>query len=540
MGAVQVDPVEIDAATLAANLDDPMWRVCNLYKIIVKGDDEGDEEDSGLVIQFKPNRAQRRLMARLWHRNIILKARQLGFTTLICILWLDTALFAKSPMQLGIIAQDKGAAEKIFRTKIKFAYDNLPESLKAEFPLLKCTTSEIEFAHNNSNIKVATSVRSGTIHRLHISEYGKICKQYPHKAKEVVTGSIPAVPANGILVIESTAEGQDGDFYKKTMRAKALDEQIAANADITLTKKDYRFHFFAWWEAPEYTLDPDGIVLTEADNKYFHHVEGKIKRKLTDGQKAWYVTTLRSDFNGEAPLMWQEYPSFPEEAFQVSTDGCYYANQMADARKTGRIVPVIPAESVPVNTFWDLGRGDMTSIWFHQRIAMENRFIRYYEESGEDLDHFADYLQKTGYVFGTHFLPHDANYRRLGMNRDTNFTLKEILERLLPGHRFEVIPVVSNINAGIQATRSAFGTCLFSEEGCSVGLARLGNYRKMWDKNRGCWRDEPLHDINSHGADAFRQFGQEFQSGNQFLTAGNVNVPNQVRPLRRRRSGMAV
>ncbi|WP_416763110.1 hypothetical protein ACNI65_11390 [Roseateles sp. So40a] len=61
---------ELDAATLARNLDGPMWRLCNLYKIIVKGDDD----DDGPVLQFKPNRAQRRLMSKLWHRNIILKA----------------------------------------------------------------------------------------------------------------------------------------------------------------------------------------------------------------------------------------------------------------------------------------------------------------------------------------------------------------------------------------------------------------------------------------------------------------------------------
>ena len=70
-------------------LADPMWRVCSgrLYKIMVK---EGSGEG---VVPFIPNRAQRRLLTRLWHRNIILKARQLGFTTLVAILWLDHALF---------------------------------------------------------------------------------------------------------------------------------------------------------------------------------------------------------------------------------------------------------------------------------------------------------------------------------------------------------------------------------------------------------------------------------------------------------------
>ncbi len=137
-----------------------------------------------------------------------------------CILWLDTALFSKGPIRCGIIAQDREAAESLFRGKVKFAYDNLPAPLRERMPLSKSTATELEFAHNGSSIRVATSMRSGTIHRLHVSEFGKICAKYPDKAREVVTGSIPAVPPSGILVIESTAEGQEGAFYDMTERGQ--------------------------------------------------------------------------------------------------------------------------------------------------------------------------------------------------------------------------------------------------------------------------------------------------------------------------------
>ncbi len=66
---------------------------------------------------FAPNRAQERLLKALWHRNVILKARQLGFTTLVCIVWLDTALFEEN-MRCGISAQDREAAEVIFGIKL--------------------------------------------------------------------------------------------------------------------------------------------------------------------------------------------------------------------------------------------------------------------------------------------------------------------------------------------------------------------------------------------------------------------------------------
>lgn len=524
---------EPTAQDLVRCLDDPLWRLSNLYQIVTKGSD--DEDDEGLVVTFKPNRAQRRLIARLHTRNLILKARQLGFSTLVCILWLDTALFSKEPIRCGIIAQDREAAEALFRGKVKFAYDKLPEALREKFPLAKATANELEFAHNGSSIRVATSMRSGTIHRLHISEFGKICAKYPDKALEVVTGSIPAVPKSGVCIIESTAEGQDGKFYEMTMRAKALADQGDA-----LTVKDWRFHFYAWWMATEYSIDPDGVILTEIDHRYFNEVEAKIGRVLTEGQKAWYVMTRRSDFADEAPLMWQEYPSFPEEAFQVSTEGCYYSTQLANARKQGRILKTLPIEAAPVNTFWDIGRGDMTTIWCHQRVGPENRFIRYYEASGEELNHYADWLQKLGLPFGTHFLPHEADYKRIGETPDTNRSIKEMLERLMPGQRFEVVPRVSNIAAGIQATRNQFASCWFSEEGCGPGIARLSNYRKTWDKTLGRWTATPLHDDNSHGADGFRQFGQAADAGTVFATVLATQRGPGGTAFKRRGSAMAV
>lgn len=520
----------LSAADLAANLDNPVWRLSNLYKIIIKGDDD----DESLVVQFKPNRAQRRLIARLWHRNIILKARQLGFTTLIAIVWLDTALFSKSPIRCGIIAQDREKAEEIFRDKVKFAYNNLPEELRASMPLESENKSEIVFAHNGASIRVSTSMRSGTIHRLHVSEFGKICAKAPDKAREVVTGSIPAVPTSGILVIESTAEGQDGEFYDMSERARALHESNAK-----LSAKDYRFHFFPWWEAPEYVLPAGSVPISSILLRYFTTIEGKIGRKLTEEQRAWYVATVESDFSGDQSLMWQEYPSFPEEAFQVSTEGCYYAEQLSAARKGGRIVKGLPLVPVPVNTFWDLGRGDMTTVWCHQFATMQDRFHYYYENSGEDLIHYVIELQRWAMdkrvTFGVHYLPHEADAKRLGKDPDTNQTLKEMFEELWPGQKFEVVPRISNLQAGITATRQAFPSAWFDEEGCSSGLKRVANYRKKWNKVAGCWSDQEQSDDNAHGADAFRQWGQEKANGNNF---SSMRAPSSG--FKRRGSPMAV
>ncbi len=484
-------------------LADPMWRICSgqLYKIMIKTDD-----GEGSVVPFVPNRAQRRLLSRLWHRNIILKARQLGFTTLVAILWLDHALF-NADQRCGIIAQDREAAEMIFRDKVKLAYERLPAFLRERMPLARDSASELLFAHNNSSVRVATSMRSGTIHRLHVSEMGKIGAKYPQKAREVVTGSLPAVPLDGIAIIESTSEGQEGEFYRMTMRAREVDEK-----GVELSPRDFRFHFFPWWQEEAYRLEhPGAAVITQKDLEHFAEVEATMGCTLDQQQRNWYVATRESEFSGDPELMWQEYPSTPDEAFKVSTEGTYYAVQLTAARKAGRIGFFPHVASEPVNTFWDIGSGDGTAVWLHQRLGGENRFIGFIEGWGEPYSYFTNQLQQLGYVWGTHYLPHDAGHER--QQGDAVMAPIDMLRKLSIGGRWEIVPRVGEIQHGIQAVRDVFGQCTFDEAGCKDGLAHLAQYRKKWNAKLGTWSALPLHNIHSEAADAFRQFAQGYRSG---------------------------
>jgi hypothetical protein len=499
LAALPTDPAE-----LARCLADPEWRIFSgaLYKIMIKGD--GDDEDEVLVMPFRPNRAQRRFLKRMWHRNLILKARQLGFTTLICILWLDHALFNPN-QRCGIIAQDRDAAKVIFRDKVKFAYESLPEPLLNRFQTAQSNADELLFAHNNSSIRVATSMRSGTIHRLHISEYGKICAKYPDKAAEVVTGSIPSVPTNGILVIESTAEGRQGDFFDKVQVAQG---QMTSKEPLTV--RDYRMHFFAWWQEPKYRMDSREVVVTAKQHEYFDGIEATMQCRIDPDQRAWYVATLRADFSGKDEKMWQEYPSTPEEAFQVSSEGHYFAKDLIEIRKRGGITRV-PVLDVPVNTFWDIGNSDGTAIWFHQDLRGEDRFIGYYEGHGEDLRHYVAQMQKLGYLFGAHYLPHDADHKRLG---DYNKSIKEQLQALLPGQTFVIVPRVTDLMTGIYATRKHLKGCFIDSDGCAEGIKRLEGYKRKWSTADNRFTDQPEKANGcSEGADAIRQWAQAKEAG---------------------------
>ena len=483
-------------AELKNALTVPNWRLRHLYRII---DKDGNEIRFS---QLWPE--QDRFIRDLWFRNLILKARQRGFSTLIQLMMLDTCLFNPN-VSAAVIAQDKDAAEKIFRTKIKFAYDRLPDLVKAMNPLVKDSASELILA-NGSSLSVSTSARSATLQWLHISEFGKICSKYPDKAEEIITGSLPAVDQNGIVCIESTAHGQEGAFYDMALRAQEL-----RDLGKPLAKSDYRFHFAPWWEADEYEADPASVVVTPLDNAYFARVEADIGRELSKTKRAWYVGKRDADFSGDRELMMREYPAAPEEAFAQSVEGVYLADQLALARREGRITTVPHDPSRSVNTFWDLHHGgnDAVSIWFHQCQGLRDHFIRFMEGSGESYSYYVKQMQALGYVWGKHFVPHDADRRFPGA--ETNPTIRDMLEGL--GLRnFEIVQRIVDLTAGIQTLRDDFSSYWFDETNCAEGLRHLGLYRKQWNDTLGCWRETPREDGHQHAADALRQKAQGYSS----------------------------
>lgn len=208
--------------------------------------------------------------------------------------------------------------------------------------------------------------------------------------------------------------------------------------------------------------------------------------------------------------------------------GAYYANEMQKLRSEGRIRHVPYTSGAPVNTFWDLGWNDTTAIWFHQFVAGEHRFIKAYENSGESLEHYAKFLLSIGFnLSGTHYLPHDAANKSL----QTGKSAQQILEELLPGLRFTIVPRIEQVLTGINETRLAMGGNIYMDEAeCADGIAAMDNYRKKYHEKLDAFTDEPLHDRYSNYADAFRQWGQTF---------AEIIRPSTGRPRRRASGAMS-
>jgi hypothetical protein len=472
-----------------AQFQDPKWRINNLYMIT---------DANGNKIKFQMNAEQEELYDSLWYWNLVLKARQMGFSTAIDIWGLDQALFVPNT-RVGIIAQTEDDVKKLFRNKIRNPYMDLPAGIREAIGLVNMNETELRLG-NGSSIQVGMSMRSDTLTFLHVSEFGKICAKAPERAQEVVTGAFPAVAVGNMVFVESTAEGQQGYFYDystEALEAKRLGKKLSA--------RSFRIHFFAWWQKANNRLDPETVEISDNDNLYFDKLAAERGIYLDPEQKAWYVNeskTLKGD-------MHRENPSYPEEAFAAALQGAYYEKEMLWLRQNRRI-GIIPWDPrLPVNTFWDFGisTNNETTIWFHQRNGLQDLFIEYYEERGEGLKHFVDYLKTTGYTFGTHYLPHDAE---AGMQGEVVENRREILERLLPGHNFVIVPRTPDVNNGIELTKERFPTVWMDKEKCAKGISALDSYVRTFNKRLNQFTKVPLHNWASNGADSFRQYGQGY------------------------------
>jgi hypothetical protein len=465
-------------AVVLDHLSDRRWRLNNLYWITGK---------DGKRVRFRLNASQSELMDGLHSLNLILKARQLGFTTFVQLYLLDACIFMPDT-RAGVIAHTKDDAEAIFRDKIKFPYDNLPDVVKKACPIVRDNTTTLELA-NNSIIKVGTSMRSGTLQMLHVSEFGKICAKYPDKAREIVSGALNTLQAGQFACIESTAEGQEGRFYELCQEA-----QTKQRLGAKLGPLDWKFQFFPWWREPGYVLDPEDVDITPELQRYFGELRAAEGIKLTEAQMAWYAKKCQT----QKADMKREYPSTPREAFETAVEGAYYADALAEAEEDGRIGRVPYESNLRVETWWDLGMDDSTAIWFVQRHRREIRLIDYYENSGEGLAHYAKVLSEKAYAYSRHIGPHDLAVRELG----TGVSRKETAESL--GITSWTIAPRLEVADGIEAVRTILNRCWFDEVKCAAGLKALRNYRKDWDEARGVWLSRPRHDWASHGADAFR------------------------------------
>ena len=257
------------------------------------------------------------------------------------------------------------------------------------------------------------------------------------------------------------------------------------------------------------------IGTPRGQNLFFDKYE-EARRESLAGNEDWACflhkaseTEIIDEYELEDAARQMSKPQYAQEyecSFDASLEDSYYGSQMEEAELEGRVGRVPFDSNSRVETWWDLGYADATSIWFAQRVAGAIHLIDYYETSGEGLPHYVELLEEyrrpkesggRGYVYSHHVLPHDVKVHDLGSGKSR----LEVLESL--GITAEIAPDLRRED-GIEQVRNLLPRCWFDSERCAYGVKALKQYRKEWDATRKIYKNRPRHDWTSHSADAFR------------------------------------
>jgi hypothetical protein len=256
---------------------------------------------------------------------------------------------------------------------------------------------------------------------------------------------------------------------------------------------------------------------TPRGHNYFFDIYEMAKKN-----DAWFTQILSIDDTGaiSPEAVEQERASGMSEelvqqefyvSFNRGIEGSYYGRLLNKAELEGRITNVPPDPHASVNTSWDLGIRDSTSIIFYQRCGQEIHIVDYYEAQGEGFSHYANVLQKKAqeneWTYGDHFAPHDIQVRELSSGA---MTRKDAARKL--GIDFRVVPSLPLMD-GIECGRSLFPKLWIDQKKCSYLLKCLGSYHKTYNDKLGVYGDRPIHNFASHGADSYRYLSIAEKSG---------------------------
>ncbi len=475
-------------------LSSKLWRLNNCYTVINK---------HGEKVPFVMNLAQHIVYAasRAHSRLIILKSRQQGISTFWLICFFDDAVFVPN-MSIGLMAQGTDEAATLLE-RAKLLWDELHPRIKErqDRMLDKDNLKEFSF-NNNSKIFIRVSFRSTTLQRLHISEFGKIANNNPQRAKETKTGTLQALARGMTGVIESTAEGRNMFklMWDDSVRIEALGRGFAA--------KDFKPVFLSWLDDPD-CVEPLHQHVDESAAKYFAELENKLKRTISLEQRNFWIVQRR-ELGDE---IFQEYPATPEEAFTATRDGTFYNKlYLSKVVQRGRVTPGLYDTNLATDVFFDLGVDDYFVIGFVQHHAGSIRVVKEYHNQGKNLAHYLDFVIDSGIPIRYWVFPHDISARELGYGKGgAATTRRQIVANHLSDRGVKAAIMVGNkdsIADGIESTRELIED-LWIDPACEYIISCLQEYSKEYDAKLEVWRDTPVHDVYSHGADMLRLLSQQ-------------------------------
>ena len=462
---------------LQENLSNFWFRIENLYTVVTP---HGDR------VAFQLRGPQRGFLLNMHTKNVILKSRQHGMTTLGLLYMLDMILF-NSGTRCGLVAHTLPIAKELFREKVLDVYAHLPDWLRELRPIVSSDKQTLRVSHgcgcDDSILYVDTSLRSGTYQCIHVSEMGRIDEQGDEKASELVTGTLQSGLYSQI-VIESTPRLSRGFFYDTCMRAEQ-------NGVMGLSPMEYRLHFVPWYENDDCVVDAkySDLGLVGQFEEYFESECSGID--LSIEQKMWYIFKLR-EFGGDRGKMWREYPSNSAEAFRVANKGCYFVDHISEMHGEGRVCDIELLEGELVNVVFDIGMSDSTALIFFILRGDEIYVIDCYKSSGRGFGHYRDVaFERYGNCLGEFISGHDASVREWTRGGESR---QEVIWNEY-GIMLNVL-IREGLLDQVDRVRRFFPRIYIDRVRCSELLVSLMNYR---EGDNG----KPVHDESSHFSSAF-------------------------------------
>lgn len=240
----------------------------------------------------------------------------------------------------------------------------------------------------------------------------------------------------------------------------------------------------------------------------------ELAEELVEYQSLWGKDFGRAYFEQEYLCSWA--------GAQI---GAYFAGEMSDAEREGRIRPVEIDRRYPVHTVWDLGKASNNPIWCFQVIPGEAhplRIVDFYTPESDDIQDWAKVLLDERGYDGYAYVPHDIMATEWGRGR----TRLELIKAA--GFKPRRLPMVS-VEDGRQAGRIAINSAVFDPEFCELGIEGLKAYRREWDDKMKTFRDNPVKDWAEHIGSAWRYVGLAWYEQRDALPKKKPPSPQQFK-----------
>jgi hypothetical protein len=315
---------------------DPFDVVCSVFEVRTKG---------AQVVPFVPFETQRRFVEQLGNRNITVKPRQVGMSTITLLLICAIVIF--TPNVNVLIVTHLAETTETFRQTMRNWISWINRDYGFNIELGTDNKEQMEIANTGSAIYWGTPGGVGRSRTYHIFMGSELAHWDVPSPAGALAGMTESVPDNGLIFLESTPNGAEGPFYNNYH-----------------SKNDYVKHFFPWFIEPSRSIPlPPEFQLTLTDEeRMLVSLHG-----LSQSQIAWRRWKKRQmEADPDSLPFQQEYPEDDITCFTAGVRTLFPPQRLAEYMRHAQIAHY--EEQFIAGDEWD--PGGYLRVWQNARPGM--------------------------------------------------------------------------------------------------------------------------------------------------------------------------